>query len=154
MLELYKRLDVSLADLFAGEIVETKSLTGQYENNLLEMTRQKELDDKRLLRMEMVEIGLGFVFLTVLILLACLLGMELWLRIFLFALGFFVFLIAVSVGVRIEQVTGYYECGHCHYRYTPSFHRVLFSAYNGKARYLKCPRCKRRSWSKKVIKEK
>ena len=49
MLELCAVLEISVNDLLCGEVVTVDNYNKELENNLLEMTRQKELADKRLL---------------------------------------------------------------------------------------------------------
>ena len=53
--------------------------------------------------------------------------------------------------LKIEQVAGYYECQKCHYRYVPTYLEVNKAMHMGRSRYMKCPKCNKRSWQKKVI---
>ena len=52
--ELCKILDITINDLFSGEIVDMKDNEKLLEKNLLDAVRQKEESDKKLLAMEMV----------------------------------------------------------------------------------------------------
>lgn len=49
MLDLCKILDVSINDLFSGEVVDMKNNKKKLEENLLEMAKIKEQRDKGLL---------------------------------------------------------------------------------------------------------
>ena len=51
----------------------------------------------------------------------------------------------------IEQKAGYYQCDNCKYKYIPSYKQVLFAMHSGRTRYMKCPKCHKRTWNKKVI---
>ena len=53
--------------------------------------------------------------------------------------------------IRIEQVTGYYECKHCHHRYVPTYMQTNMAMHFGRTRYMKCPNCGKKSWQKKVL---
>ena len=53
--------------------------------------------------------------------------------------------------LRIEQIVGYFECSKCHHKHTPSYLNVLKAMHIGRTRYLKCPKCNKKSWNKKVI---
>ena len=55
------------------------------------------------------------------------------------------------VALRIEQVAGYYECAKCHHKYVPTYSSVLWAAHFGRTRHMKCPKCHKKSWSKKTI---
>jgi DNA-directed RNA polymerase subunit RPC12/RpoP len=53
--------------------------------------------------------------------------------------------------IRIEQTAGYYECRECGNRYIPEFMSVFISMHMGRTRYMRCPKCEKLSWQKKVI---
>ena len=121
------------------------------ENNLLEMVKQKEESDKRLLTMEIVIGVLISIVFLVLIFIASFVEMEDWLRITLIITGFIPFIIMIPFAIRIEQTAGYYECQKCHNKYIPKYSSVLWSMHINRTRYMKCPKCNQRSWQKKVI---
>lgn len=149
--ELCKILDISINDLFSGEIVDMRDNEKILEQNLLEVVRQKEESDKRLLAMEIV-IGvlISAIFFT-LIFIASFVEMKDWLRILLIVIGFISFIIMISFAIRIEQKAGYYECQKCHNKYVPSYSSVLWAMHINRTRYMKCPKCGDKSWQKKVI---
>ena len=158
MLELCAILEISVNELLTGEELEMKDYNTQAELNLLEMTKQKEESDKRLLFTEVVIGILGVIIF--LILLAT--GIYLvkadekltWLTITLIVVGFIEFLTMCFVALRIEQKAGYYECAECGHRYVPTFSQVLWARHIGRKRHMKCPHCGKKSWHKKVISEK
>ena len=47
--ELCKTIDITINDLFSGEIVDKKNLEKRIEDNLLELYKQKFISDKKLL---------------------------------------------------------------------------------------------------------
>ena len=151
MLNLCELLKINVNELLTGENLEMKDYNKQAEKNLIDMKKQKETADKRLLTSEIL-IGLfGTLFLLVLVGLAAYIKLPDWARITMIAGGLVLFLIACFFAVRIEQVAGYYECKHCHHRYVPTYKQVNFAMHMGRTRYMKCPRCKKRSWQKKVL---
>ena len=151
MLDLCKILEISVNELLTGEEIEMKDYNKQTELNLIEMVRQKEESDKRLLNMEIVIMIMGLIFYTALVVIACVIKMPIWARFVIIFVGLFVFLAAVLFSVRIEQKTGYYECEKCHHKYVPSFTKTLFAMHVNRTRYMKCPHCGKRSWQKKVL---
>ena len=123
----------------------------QLESNLLEMIKQKEQADKRLLSVE-VFIGItATVVLFSLVLLASFVQMSNGLRISLMVLGFVLFLAGCFCALRIEQVAGYYACKECGHRYVPTYKAVNLAPHMGRTRYMKCPKCGKKSWQKKVL---
>ena len=61
------------------------------------------------------------------------------------------FVIAGFIALKFEVDAGYYECKCCHHRYVPTYKAVMLAMHMSTTRYLKCPQCKKRSWSKKVM---
>ena len=151
MLELCDILGISVNDLLCGEIVTMANYNKELENNLLEIIKQKEQADKRLLSIE-VFIGItAIIVLFALIFVAAFIQMETWLRISLIVFGFILFLAGCFYALRIEQVAGYYECEHCKHRYVPTYKAVIMAMHMGRTRYIRCPQCGKKSWQKKVL---
>ena len=150
MLDLCSILKINVNDLLNGEVI-MENYNEKTEQLLLEMTKQKEDSDKRLLFFEII-IGI----FSVIILLggvsvAALLSMAVWLRVCIIILSFIVAMIGFVFALRIEQTAGYYECGNCHHRYVPTFSQVVMAMHINRTRYMKCPKCGKKSWQKKVI---
>ena len=151
MSELCQILEISINDLFSGEVVDMKNNEKKLEENLLEMTKMKEQRDKELLILE-IFIGtvVSLVMLTC-IFIAAFVPMADWIKIILIITGIIPFAIGVCYAIRIEQIAGYYECNNCHYKYIPTYKSVLFTMHINRTRYMKCPKCEKKSWHKKVI---
>ena len=144
-------LGITINDLFSGEVVDMKDKEKKLEENFLEMIKLKEQRDKELLRAEIV-IGI----LISLIMFACIFtasfaNMEDWLRVVLIIIGIIPFAIGISYAIRIEQIAGYYECPNCHHKYVPTYKNVLFAQHLNRTRKMKCPKCGKKSWQKKVL---
>ena len=151
MLELCDILGISVNDLLCGEIVTMANYNKELENNLLEIIKQKEQADKRLLSIE-VFIGItAIIVLFALIFVAAFIQMETWLRISLIVFGFILFWAGCFYALRIEQVAGYYECAHCKHRHVPTYKAVNMAMHMGRTRYIRCPQCGKKSWQKKVL---
>ncbi len=151
MLELCDTLKITVNDLLSGEVVTMDNYNKELENNLLEMIKQKELADKRLLSVE-VFIGItATIVLFALIFVAAFIQMETWLKISLIIFGFVLFFAGCFYAVRIEQVAGYYECKHCKHRYVPTYKAVNMAMHINRTRCMRCPNCGKMSWQKKVL---
>lgn len=151
MIDLCQFLEITLIDLFSGEVVAMSDYNKELEKSLLEMTKQKEEADKRLL---FVEVVIGVVCIAIMLSLtavASLVQMEEWLRILLIVIGMVPILIAGPFMLRIEQVAGYYECKKCKHRYVPTYKAVNLAPHMGRTRYMLCPHCNEKSWQKKVL---
>ena len=151
MLELCLILKITVNDLLSGEVITMDNYNKELENRLIEMVKQKEESDKRLLNMEIVVGVICIVFMLTLTVIASYVQIEEWLRILLILIGLAPILIACPFMLKIEQVAGYYECKKFGHRYVPTFKAVNLAMHMGRTRYLKCPGCGKKSWQKKII---
>lgn len=151
MLQLCELLEISVNELLTGEKLEMEKYNKQVELNLIEMAKQKEASDKRLLNMEIVLGVSGTILFLVAILCAAFIDLQIWARIVIIISAFILFLLMCFFLIRIEQVTGYYECKHCHHRYVPTYMQANMAMHFGRTRYMKCPNCGKKSWQKKVL---
>ena len=154
MLELCKILGISVTELLSGEELAMNKYDENVEKTMLELVKQKEAADKRLLKMEIVIGFISGIFLAAMIGIGTyLMTLEkpLWIFWLMFGVGIVQFIIAMYFCLKIEQVAGYYECQECHHRYIPTYSSVLWSMHINRTRYMKCPECGKRSWQRKVI---
>ena len=145
-------LDITINDLFSGEVVDMKDNEKRLEENLLAMTTMKEESDKRLLNLEIIIGGITVISFFFLMYIASYVKMEDSLRLLIIIPSFISFFIVCFVLLKIEQVAGYYECAKCHHKYVPTYKSVNLAMHMGRTRYMKCPKCHEKSWQKKVIK--
>ena len=151
MIELCEILGIGINELFYGEMINMNENDKKYDEIILAMKKEQEDSTKRLLSMEIVIGVLISIVFFALIFIASFVEMKDWLRITLIMTGFIPFIIMILFAMRIEQKAGYYECEHCHYKYVPTFSSVLWAMHVNRTRYMKCPKCGKRSWQKKVI---
>lgn len=150
--ELCNILDISINDLFSGEKVAMKKQTEKVEENLIALKKENEEKDKKLLDLEIlisvptIIIGLSLMFI------ASYANIPDYVRIILIVLAFILIFSICFIALRIEQTAGYYECQKCHHKYVPTYPSTLWAMHYGRTRYMKCPKCNKRSWCKKVIK--
>lgn len=149
--ELCNILNITINDLFSGEVVDMKKYDETLEENLLEMIKQKEEKDKMLLRMEIIAGILGILPLIPATILVNYLDFTEFQEVLIIFASMIPLLISLPFLIIIEQKAGYYKCGKCGHRYIPEFKSVFFAMHSGRTRYLKCPKCPKKSWNKKVI---
>lgn len=151
MPELCKLLKITINDLLCGEIVSVENYNEKAEKALLEMVKKEEMQNKKLMMYENV-IGFGStISFLIQVLVAVFFVKNTTAQILLFVLAFAFLIVGVSFALKIEAETGYYECQKCHNKYVPKYSSVYFAMHLGKTRYMKCPKCGKRSWQKKVM---
>lgn len=151
MLPLCEALDISANELLSGKELSDEEYKTNAEKNLILLKSRQDKSVKHLLSLECV-IGYMTTFTYFLLLLCAIFAVEnlAW-RIAIICLSVLILLVGVIFALRVEQVAGFYECEHCHHKYIPTYHAVLFAMHIGRTRYMKCPKCGKRTWNKKVI---
>ncbi len=152
MLELCDILHITVNDLLSGEVVSMENYNKELEQNLLEMVKQKEEADRRLLRMEIVTGIICLLPLIAAVIIVSAVPMEEWLGGIIAGASLLPLLIATPFMIRIEQTAGLYECKKCGHKHVPTYSSVFMAMHYGRTRYMKCPKCNKRSWQKKVLK--
>ena len=151
MLDLCKHLKITVNDLLNGEVVGVENYNEKLEKQLLEVIKQKEAADKRLLNLEWFIIIISVLVLIVPILIAGFVEMPDWQRVLIMVSGVIPCAVGFAYSMKIEQHAGYYECKCCGHRYVPTAKAMWSSMHMGRTRYMKCPECSQKSWQKKVV---
>lgn len=154
IMPLCKELDINSNELLSGKfLTDEKAYKESAEKNLVELKNRQEKTTKLLLALECV---LG-VFSVVIIMCFCVIAeiidMPDWLRIILCIVGLIIGCVGLHFCMVIEKDAGFYECRHCQYKYVPSMSQMYFSRHIGRSRNMKCPKCNKRSYHRKVISE-
>ena len=154
MFSLCEILKISVNDLLCGEVTGMENRDKELENKLLEIIKEKEESDRRLLTLEWIVGILSIIVLFIPILIGALLPMKEWQRVAIIFAGFIPCFIGLCYAIKIEQTAGYYECGYCKHRYVPTFKSVFWAPHMGRTRHMTCPKCNQKTWQKKVISKK
>lgn len=151
MLELCDILKITVNDLLCGEVVTVDNYNRELENNLLEMIKQKEQADKRLLTTEIVLGIICLIPLTAAVVFAAVMPLEEWIKNIILIAGIIPLLAATPFAIKIEQNAGYYECRKCGHIHIPQYSSVFLAMHINRTRYMRCPKCGKMSWQKKVL---
>ena len=151
MLDLCKHLKITVNDLLNGEVVSMENYNEKLEKQLLEVIKQKEEADKRLLNLEWFVIIISVLVLIVPIIIAGYVEMPDWQRVLIMVSGVIPCAVGFAYSMKIEQHAGYYECKCCGHRYVPTAKAIWSSMHMGRTRYMQCPECHKKSWQKKVV---
>ena len=61
------------------------------------------------------------------------------------------FMIPCFYALKLEISVGAYKCKNCGHEIVPTYSQALNAMHRGTTRYLKCPKCDKRTWCKKII---
>ncbi len=87
----------------------------------------------------------------IMVFVASFVSMSAWLRVVLIAFALVMIFAVAFIAVGIEQKAGYYECQSCGHRYVPAYWQTNLAPHAGRTRYMKCPKCGKRSWQRKAL---
>ncbi|MBE6701729.1 MAG: helix-turn-helix domain-containing protein [Ruminococcaceae bacterium] len=153
MLELCDILSISVNELLSGEKIDMENNNQKNEQLLLDMAKELEKKNKIIWTSMW---GIMIVSMTALfsgIFVARFLIPEgVWQLITILALCV-VFLIPCFYALKLEVSVGAYKCKNCGHEIVPTYTQALNAMHMGTTRYLKCPKCNKRTWCKKVLKK-
>jgi len=151
MLDLCNILDINVNELLNGEKINMKDNKKKMQELLLELAKQDELKNKKLMTsMWTILITSAIFYVGILLIAVNTLEEGILLGTIIFV-STMIFVIACFIALKFELDAGYYECKKCHHKHVPSYFNVLWAPHMSTTRYLKCPKCGKRSWSKKVM---
>jgi len=151
MLDLCKELEISVNELLSGEMIEMKDYDKKAEELLLQMAKNEEKNNKKLLFSMYVILIVSVIFYVMTVLIGVIFvpeGPKLGIII---VTSTIVFLIAGFTALKFEVDAGYYECKKCHNKFVASYKQVLWAMHMGTTRHLRCPKCNKKTWAKKVM---
>ena len=152
MLDLCNELKISVNELLSGEMISMESKNEKQEQILLDMAKQIEQKNRIIWTSMWVIMAVSIIALTIgLFTVAFMMpeGVEQLITI----LGIcVVFLLPCFYALKLEVSAGAYKCKNCGYEIVPTYSEALWAMHRGTTRHLKCPKCNKRTWCKKIIK--
>ena len=156
MLELCELLKINVNELLSGEHITMEDYNAKSEEVILGLKSENEKYAKRLLRSEAYIVVVGVVASLAMIIAGTIIALKNGendpLAVVLIVSGCVIVVAAALIGLGIEVKTGYYECAECGHIYKPSsLLKTAFAIHMNTTRYMKCPKCGKRCWQKKVL---
>ncbi len=153
MLELCDILGISVNELLSGEKISMENNDQKNERLLLEMAKELEKKNKTIWNAMWTIMTVSIIGLIGgLAIIAFFMPEGPWMLVAIFALCA-VFLIPCFYALKLEVSVGAYKCKNCGYEIVPTYKQALNAMHRGTTRYLKCPKCNKRTWCKKVLRK-
>ena len=151
MLELCEILGISVNELLSGEKICMENNDQKNEQLLLEMAKKLEKKSKTIWNAMWTIMTVSIIGLIGgLAIIAFFMPEGPWMLVAILALSA-LFLIPCFYALKLEVSVGAYKCKKCGHEIVPTYTQALGAMHAGTTRYLKCPKCGKRSWCKKVI---
>ena len=153
MLDLCNILDISVNELLSGEKINMENNDQKNEQLLLEMAKELEKKNKTIWNAMWTIMTVSIIGLIGgLAIIAFFMPEGPWMLIAILTLCV-VFLIPCFYALKLEISVGAYKCKNCGHEIVPTYTQALNAMHRGTTRYLKCPKCNKRTWCKKVLKK-
>ena len=153
MLELCDILGISVNELLSGEKIDMENNDQKNKQLLLDMAKEIETKNKTIWTSMWAIMIVSMTALIAGIFVAGFLIPEgVWQLITVLGLCV-VFLPLCFYALKLEVSVGAYKCKNCGCEIVPTYSEALNAMHMGFTRYLKCPKCNKRTWCKKVLKK-
>ena len=152
MLDLCEIFGITVNELLCGERISMENSNQKNEQLLLDMAEALEQKNKTIwTSMWAIMIVSITALLTGLFICAFLIPEGIWQLVAIIGICI-VFLIPCFYALKLEVTVGAYQCKKCGHKIVPKYSEALWAMHCGTTRYLKCPKCNKRTWCKKVLK--
>ena len=153
MLQLCGILRISVNELLNGEKIDMENNDQKNEQLLLDMAKELEKKNKTIWTSMWFIMGVSTAALLAAIFIARFFIPEgVWQLVTVLG-ACVVFLIPCFYALKLEVSVGAYKCQNCGHEIVPTYSEALNAMHMGFTRYLKCPKCNKRTWCKKVLKK-
>ena len=153
MLLLCDILGISVNELLSGEKISMENNNQKNEQLLLDITKELEQKNKTIWRAMWAIMTVSMIaLLGGLFIAAYLIPEGVWQLVAILGICV-VFLIPCFYAVKLEVSVGAYKCKNCGHEIVPTYSEALMAMHRGTTRYLKCPKCNKRTWCKKILKK-
>ena len=153
MLDLCEILGITVNELLNGEKISMENNNQKNEQLLLEMAKELEKKNKTIWSSMWVIMTVSITALIAgLFITTFLIPDGVWQLVAILGICV-VFLIPCFYALKLEVSVGAYKCKNCGHEIVPTYTQALNAMHMGTTRYLKCPKCNKRTWCKKVIKK-
>ncbi len=152
MLDLCNELEISVNELLCGEMINMENKNKKQEQLLLDMAKETEEKNKIIWTSMWVIMLVSMIALFSGIAIVAFLVPEGITQLIILLSLCVIFLLPCFYALKLEVSVGYYKCKNCGHEIVPTYSEALWAIHRGTTRYLKCPKCNKRTWCKKIIK--
>ncbi len=152
LLPLCNELDITVNELLSGERVSKEDYQKKAEANMVSMIKEREENKKKAILTIITGVISTVAFLTI-IMVVCVYTevISLPVKVLLVCIACGIFVPGLIVAMEGERTVGYYRCKACGKLFVPTFGEYTLGMHMLATRHLKCPKCGKRTWCKKVL---
>ena len=151
MLDLCSILGINVNELLNGQKIDMKDYNKKTEELLVELAKQEEQKNKRMMTDMWVILITAFTFYVALLIISANAFGEGTTFGIITVVSTIIFVTVAFYALKLEVEAGYYECSKCHHRYKPTYFKALIAPHIHTTRYMRCTKCGKMAWAKKVM---
>ena len=151
MLELCDILGISVNELLSGEKINMENNNQKNEQLLLDMAKELEKKNKTIWSSMWAIMIVSITALVAGIFIVAFSVPEGPLQLVAMIAICVVFLIPCFYALKLEVSVGAYKCKNCGCEIVPTYKEAMMAMHRGTTRHLKCSKCNKHTWCKKVI---
>jgi len=153
MIDLCEILGITVNELLCGEMISMENSNQKNEALLLDMADALEQKNKTIwTSMWLIMIVSIIALLAGIVVTAFLIPEGVWQVVAILGICI-IFLLPCFYALKLEVSVGVYKCKKCGCEIVPTYSEALWAMHMGTTRHLKCPRCEKHTWCRKVIKK-
>lgn len=152
LLPLCNELDITVNELLIGQRVSEENYRKKAEENMVNMIKEREENKKKAI-LTIITGTISTVAFITLIMVVCVYAevMALPVKIILVCIACGIFALGLIAAMEGERTVGYYKCKACGELFIPTFGEYVFGMHMLATRHLRCSKCGRKTWCKKVL---
>ena len=152
LLPLCDEIGITVNELLTGERVSENDYQKFAEENMVNMIKEREANQKRFALTVVTGIISIVSFLTLLCVVAAYTDViTLPVKVIIITIACCIFGVGIFIAMEGERKIGYFKCNKCGKAFVPDFLAYSMGMHFITKRYLKCPHCEKRSWCIKIM---
>ena len=152
MLPLCEILKITVNELLSGKRLSSAEYQKNAEDNMVKLIKEMSETKFRLI-VEAIVVFLTLLSSLSLLFVVSFVELSLTWRIVLTAISIFIMLVGIIVCALLEMRKAMFICQKCDEEFQPTKTAYIMGIHTITRRYLKCPKCGKRSWCRRSLKD-
>lgn len=151
LLVLSKQFNVSINELLSGERLDSEQYKENAEEYIVDNLIKTSNDAKKRLTLSFIIACITIIAGLSIIIIGSIFAEPIWLKIVSIVISLIIVVLGIGVCCVLTVDAGVYKCPNCGEKFVPSMKDFIFGFHTFTKRKLKCPKCGKKSYCKKLL---
>lgn len=151
LLVLSKQFNVSINELLSGERLNSEQYKENAEEYIVDNLIKTSKDAKKRLTLSFIIACITIIAGLSIIIIGSIFAEPIWLKIVSIVISLIIVVLGIGVCCVLTVDAGVYKCPNCGEKFVPSMKDFIFGLHTFTKRKLKCPKCGKKSYCKKLL---